>query len=81
MVNKLNLSIDEEIVKRTKRYSKINNISISKLVQNYLDELTASQKKAERNILEKYKGLLKGKLGEQQILEIKEERFKTKYGK
>jgi len=80
MSNKLNLSIDEEVVRRTKRYSKINNISISKLVQNYLDELTAPQKNAEKNILEKYRGVLNGQVSDEQVLKIKEERKKTKYG-
>ena len=80
MSNKLNLSIDEEVVRRTKRYSKINNISISKLVQNYLDELTAPQKNAEKNILEKYRGVLNGQVSDEQVLKIKEERNKAKYG-
>jgi hypothetical protein len=80
MSNKLNLSIDEEVVRRTKRYSKINNISISKLVQNYLDELTAPQKNAEKNLLEKYRGVLNGQVSDEQVLKIKEERNKAKYG-
>ena len=80
MTSKLNLSIDEEIVKRTKRYSRLNKISISQLVQSYLEELTLTQKKAEANILDKYNGLLNGKLGNKTVIEIKEKRKSLKYG-
>ncbi len=80
MSNKLNLSIDDEVVRRTKRYSQINNISISKLVQNFLDDLTQPQKNAEQNILEKYRGVLNGQVSDEQVLKIKEERNRAKYG-
>ena len=80
MTSRLNLSIDEEIVKRTKRYSRLNKISISQLVQSYLEELTLTLKKAEANILDKYKGLLNGKLGNKTVVEIKEKRKSLKYG-
>ena len=80
MTSRLNLSIDEEIVKRTKRYSRLNKISISQLVQSYLEELTLTLKKAEADILDKYKGLLNGKLGNKTVVEIKEKRKSSKYG-
>ena len=44
MTVKLNLTIDEDVVKRTKRYAKKTNTSISKMVQEYLDKTTQNEK-------------------------------------
>jgi hypothetical protein len=35
-LRKLTLSIDERVIKRAKRYSRRHNVSISRLVTNYL---------------------------------------------
>mgnify|MGYP000944371600 FL=1 len=37
---KLTLSIDNQIVERAKRYAKNRNISLSKLIERYLEFLT-----------------------------------------
>lgn len=37
---KLNLSIDEDVVRRAKAYAKKTKTSISKMVQEYLDKTT-----------------------------------------
>lgn len=41
MTTKLTLSIDDEKVKRIKRYSKEKGISISKIVEKHIDQITS----------------------------------------
>ena len=44
METKLTLRLDEEIIKSAKIYAKKNKISVSKMVSNYLNSLTSSEK-------------------------------------
>ena len=46
MGTKLTLRIDEKIIKSAKTYAKKNNTSISKMVSNYLELLTQSEKQS-----------------------------------
>ena len=68
MKNKLTLRLDEEVIKKAKRYAKENNTSISKLLENYLKLLISRDKKhmAEEpapnySSIEEFRGMLKVK--------------------
>lgn len=58
MTTKLTLSIDEEKVKRIKRYSKEKGISISKIVEDHIDKITGKSANANLDIMK-----LKGAFG------------------
>lgn len=47
MDKKLTLSLDQNIIEQAKEYAKINQISLSKLIESYLASLT---KRKENNI-------------------------------
>lgn len=40
---KLTLSVDEQVIERARRYSRLHNTSISQLVSNYLAQLDADE--------------------------------------
>jgi antitoxin component of RelBE/YafQ-DinJ toxin-antitoxin module len=80
MTVKLNLTIDEDVVQRTKRFAKKRNISISKIVQEYLDKTTQNEKVKVESFVEKYAGTLNGQLSEKEIARLKTQRAKEKYG-
>ena len=80
MTVKLNLTIDEDVVKRTKRYAKRTNTSISKMVQDYLDKATKNEKTHKKSYVEKYGGSLNGQLTDKEVERLKAERIKEKYG-
>jgi Family of unknown function (DUF6364) len=80
MTVKLNLTIDEDVVKRTKRYAKRTNTSISKMVQEYLDKTTQNEKADKKSFVEKYAGSLNGQLSDKEVERLKEQRIKEKYG-
>lgn len=42
-LRKLTLSVDEKVIKQARRYSRRHNVSISKLVSNYLAGLADGQ--------------------------------------
>lgn len=44
MDKKLTLSLDEAIIENAKKYAKLNNISLSKLIESYLTTLTKRKK-------------------------------------
>lgn len=80
MTVKLNLTIDEDVVKRTKRYAKKTKISISKMVQDYLDKTTQNEKAVKKSFVEKYGGSLNGQLSDKEVEHLKAQRIKEKYG-
>ncbi len=80
MTVKLNLTIDEDVVKRTKRYAKKANTSISKIVQEYLDKTTKNEKAEKKSFVEKYGGSLNGQLSDKEVERLKAQRIKEKYG-
>ncbi len=43
MSNKLTLNIDEKVITRAKRYARRNKISVSKMVEGYLDSISSVQ--------------------------------------
>lgn len=78
MTVKLNLTIDEDVVKRSRRYAKRKNTSISKLVQEFLDNATQAEKSEKKSFVEKYAGTLK--IGIPDLKKAKDEYLKEKYG-
>ena len=44
MDTKLTLKLDEEVIKKAKEYAKLRKISLSKLMENYLQRLTSERK-------------------------------------
>lgn len=58
MTTKLTLSIDEDKIKRIKRYSKEKGISISKIVEKHIDEITSKNPHKKLDIMK-----LKGAFG------------------
>lgn len=47
MATKLTLTLDNKVIAKAKKYSKENNISLSKLVEFYLKTLSSPEKKME----------------------------------
>ncbi|HXI42163.1 MAG TPA: DUF6364 family protein [Bryobacteraceae bacterium] len=57
---KLTLSIDAEVVEKAKRYAKSRRVSVSKLVERYLDLLSKSfQTPSDSPVLHSFRGALK----------------------
>ncbi|RZL40531.1 MAG: hypothetical protein EOO93_31055 [Pedobacter sp.] len=44
MDSKLTLKLNESIIERAKQYASKKNLSLSRLIENYLDSLTSEQK-------------------------------------
>jgi len=81
---KLTLSMEPEVVYRAKQYAKKRHISLSKLIQDYLDQLSKHKpdpdNEIDSDILE-LTGILKGKIPDD--IDLKEERYqylKRKHG-
>jgi len=76
--------MEPEIVYRAKQYAKRRHISLSKLIQDYLDQLSNSNPEPAGNIPQEIldiTGILKDKFPED--IDLKEERYqylKDKYG-
>ena len=50
MTTKLTLSIDEEKVKKIKRYTKAKGISVSKFLEQQIDTVTSKPKKKQKDV-------------------------------
>ena len=57
MDTKLTLSLDENVINRAKQYAKKNNTSLSKMIENYLGQLTSKEKKGDNEISDFVKSL------------------------
>lgn len=44
MDSKLTLKLNESVIERAKQYASKKNLSLSRLIENYLDSLTSDQK-------------------------------------
>lgn len=44
MDTKLTLSLDKKVIEQAKRYARKKNISLSKLIEGYLDKVSAQEK-------------------------------------
>jgi hypothetical protein len=49
MNTKLTLNLDKDVIEQAKNYAKDNRVSLSKLIENYLNSLT-SKKEKERKV-------------------------------
>lgn len=78
MTVKLNLTINEKIAARSKRYAAKKGVSVSKLVQDYLDRLTEEKRKEKKSFVEKYAGIIKRNIPD--IDAVRDEYLKKKYG-
>jgi len=61
METKLTLRLRKSVIDKAKKYSHKNNISISKLVEIYLESITTSRKKEEETtpLVESLSGVIK----------------------
>ena len=62
MNTKLTLTIEQEIIKRAKKYAKEKNRSLSDIIENYLKSLTAMESKETKKlnpVVESLKGAFK----------------------
>jgi|JI6StandDraft_1071083.scaffolds.fasta_scaffold13144_7 hypothetical protein len=84
---KLTLSMEPEVVYRAKQYAKKRHISLSKLIQDFLENSIESDNlKDDPNLnipkeIEKLRGILKGPdISKKQLKQIKLEHLKEKHG-
>lgn len=79
MTVKLNLTIDESVIKQIKSYAQRQNTSVSKIVQEQLEEVLKSEKKdtSFKEFIDKYAGSIKGNTDYDSA---KNEYLKKKYG-
>jgi len=81
---KLTLSMEPEVVYRAKQYAKKRHISLSKLIQDYLDQLSKHKPEPDNDIdsdILELTGILKGKIPDD--FDLKEARYqylKHKHG-
>jgi len=61
-MSKLTLSVDDKVISRAKRYAKQRGVSISAMVETYLDAVAAAPSKQTKNlppVLRSLRGILK----------------------
>ena len=82
MTVKLNLTIDEKVVARTKKYAARKKTTVSKMVQELLSRQLATEEKKpkKKGFAEKWAGTFSGQLSDKGVKEIKEEYLSKKYG-
>ncbi|MDO9634060.1 MAG: DUF6364 family protein [Paludibacter sp.] len=66
MNTKLTLNLNKSIIDEAKSYAKKNNVSLSKLIENYLNSLTTSKKKTTRisPLVESLTGIISSEVDE-----------------
>ena len=60
---KLTLNIDDKVVARSKRYAKLSGVSVSKLVEDYLEVLSRAKPRMHNEdtpVLKALRGVLRG---------------------
>jgi hypothetical protein len=82
MTVKLNLTIDENLVAKSKRYAAKRKTTVSKLVQELLKNhiVLTEKKSSKKSFVEKYAGTLSGKLSDEAVKKFKDEYLSKKYG-
>lgn len=82
MTVKLNLTIDEKIVAKSKKYAAKKKTTVSKMVQELLKKQIEQEEKkpAKKSFVEKWAGTFSGKLSDSSIKERKDEYISEKYG-
>jgi hypothetical protein len=78
MTVKLNLTIDEEVVAKSKALALKRNTSLSRIVEDLLTKENQKSNKNAKGLL-KYAGILTGQLGDEKVKELLE-RKRKKYG-
>jgi len=81
MYSKLTLNLNQDIISRAKVFAKSNRVSLSKIVEKYLDSLSyfkPDQNSANSPITRELSGLLK-KHKSLDIKKYRHERLKAKY--
>ncbi len=82
MNTKLTLTIEQEIIKRAKKYAKDKNRSLSDIIENYLKTLTKEEKHRESKKLNPIVKSLKGSFKMPKNMDYKKElreRLEEKY--
>ena len=74
MYSKLTLNLDEEVIIKAKHFSKNNSISLSKIVEKYLDSLS-EQKISRRKTVAPLTGELSGLLKKHRHLDMDKSRY------
>ena len=82
MTVKLNLTIDKEVVAKTKKFAARKKTTVSKMVQEFLrKQLTIEEgKKMKTGFITKHAGILSGKLSDKKVKKITANRLSEKYG-
>lgn len=82
MTVKLNLTIDENIVVKSKRYAAKKKTTVSKLVQELLKKQLEleGKKPKQKSFVQKWAGTFSGQLSDSRIKEIKDQHLNKKYG-
>ena len=86
MKTKLTLNIDDKIVARAKRVSAKRKVSLSSMVETYLeklskDSLPEKNKNKEPSLLERIRKYTHPiEISDEEIEKLKEDHFKEKYG-
>ncbi|WP_057939227.1 DUF6364 family protein [Algoriphagus resistens] len=60
MDTKLTLKLDQEVIEKAKRYASMKKMSLSRLIENYLNSLTSTQPAEELEISPFVKSLSSG---------------------
>lgn len=60
MDTKLTLKLDQEVIEKAKRYASMKKMSLSRLIENYLNSLTSTQPTEELEISPFVKSLSSG---------------------
>lgn len=55
---KLTLSLDAKVIASAKRLSKNKGVSLSRLIENYLRDISSAKKKTERSLVNELAGIL-----------------------
>ncbi|MBX2904869.1 MAG: hypothetical protein KF744_02445 [Taibaiella sp.] len=79
---KLTLSLDENVIKRAKRFAENNHTSLSQVVESYLSELTKKEKETDGNKISPLVQSLMGVLDLPADFDFKKDRtayLKSKY--
>ena len=82
MTVKLNLTIDSEVIAKSKRFAASKKTTVSKMVQELLRKelLLAEKKGKKKSFIGKYGGSLSGKLSGKAVKKIKDEHISQKNG-
>lgn len=82
MYSKLTLNLQEDVIRKAKNFAKDNRISLSKIVEKYLDSLATkgmARKPKLPPLTGELSGLLKGSRGRLDISDYRHQRLREKY--